>query len=97
MWKIHQGYLRYLTVFDYGESLSATAMGLFAMILNPITRQREIHLLKEYHHLNNEVPEHQKKNQLDYVNDYVNFIQGVNNDDERKVSRICSYMMELIN
>lgn len=68
-------YLRYLTVFDYGESLSATAMGLFAMMLNPITKQREIHLLKEYHHLNNEVPEHQKKNQLDYVNDYVNFIK----------------------
>ena len=37
--------------------------------------QWELHILKEYHHLNDKLNDLQKKSPLNYISDYINFIK----------------------
>ena len=68
-------YKRYVTVCDIGESSSSTVFLLGSPYFNREVNQWELHILKSYWHLNNAVNEIQKKSQIDYIKDYVKFIQ----------------------
>lgn len=68
-------YNRYIVLMDIGESSSATAFSLIAPYKNNEINQWELHIIKEYHHLNNSVNDLQKKSPLDYVADYVKFVK----------------------
>lgn len=68
-------YSRYITLLDLGESLSATAFTLAAPYYDKERNQWELHILKEYHHLNNNLNDLQKKSPLNYIDDYITFIK----------------------
>lgn len=68
-------YLRYITIMDPGQSLSATIFLLAAVIFNQTEGRLELHILREYHHINNKVNDIQKKNDLIYIDDYISFIK----------------------
>ena len=70
-----QNYKRYITVCDIGESSSSTVFLLAAPYFNTDLNQMELHILKSYWHLNDDVNDIQKKSQLEYIKDYVKFIQ----------------------
>lgn len=68
-------YQRYITVADKGENKSATVFLAGALIFNEELQQLEIHILKQYHHLNSKCPEPQKKTPQQYAEDYAEFIR----------------------
>jgi PBSX family phage terminase large subunit len=68
-------YTRYITLLDLGESVSATAFTLAAPYYDKERNQWELHILKEYHHLNDKLNDLQKKSPLNYISDYVTFIK----------------------
>lgn len=68
-------YNKYMVVIDIGESRSATAFTLAAPYYNKEKNQWELHILKEYHHINDSVRDIEKKSQLQYIDDYVAFIK----------------------
>lgn len=68
-------YKRYSVVIDLGESVSATTMLVGAIKWNEELMQNELHILKEYWHLNDGLSDNQKKSTRDYINDYVEFIK----------------------
>lgn len=67
-------YGEYFTVCDFGESLSATTFHLGALYWNNIDKQRELHILREYYHLNKNLPDTQKKSTVEYAQDYAQFV-----------------------
>lgn len=68
-------YQRYITVADKGENKSATVFIAAALIYNEELEQLELHILKQYHHLNDRCPEPQKKSPQQYADDYAEFIR----------------------
>lgn len=68
-------YNEYFVVADMGESLSATVFLLGALYWNNNSKQRELHILKEYHHINKKLPDSQKLSSTDYAEEYVKFIK----------------------
>lgn len=68
-------YTRYITLMDLGESISATAFTMAGITYNSAKGRIEMHILREYLHLNNSVNDLQKKSPLDYIDDYVTFVQ----------------------
>ena len=69
-----KNYGEYFTVADFGESNSATIFLLGAFYWNNIDKQREIHILKEYHHINKTLNENQKLSPNEYASAYGDFI-----------------------
>lgn len=67
-------YGEYFTVADFGETKSATVFLLGAICWNSLDKQRELHILKEYHHINAPLPETQKLSPNEYVAEYIKFI-----------------------
>lgn len=67
-------YKKYSTVIDPGESISATAFQAGFVVFNEDKKQFELHIIKEYHHINKKLNDIQKKHTLDYIDDYVKFI-----------------------
>lgn len=68
-------YGEYYTVADFGETNSATVFLLGAFYWNNVDKQRELHILKEYHHINKLLPENQKLSLNEYIDAYVEFIK----------------------
>lgn len=68
-------YKRYVTVVDIGESTSSTTFLMGAPYFNPEKNQWELHILREYNHINNSVNEMQKKSSIQYIGDYIKFIK----------------------
>jgi len=66
-------YKRYAVVVDIGESSSSTTFLMGGLYFNNEKKQLELHILKEYNHINNSVNEFQKKSSLDYIGDYIHF------------------------
>lgn len=69
-----KNYTRYITVADKGENKSATVFIAAALYFNDELEQLELHILKQYHHLNDRCPEPQKKSPQQYADDYAEFI-----------------------
>lgn len=68
-------YNEYFTVCDMGESLSATVFLLGALYWNREKGQRELHIIKEYHHINRNLPNSQKVSAIEYSEQYATFIK----------------------
>lgn len=68
-------YNEYFTVCDMGESLSATIFLLGALYWNREKGQRELHIIKEYHHINRNLPNSQKVSAVEYSEQYATFIK----------------------
>lgn len=68
-------YNEYFTICDMGESISSTTFILAALYWNNIDKQREVHILKEYHHLNATLPDTQKLSPVQYAEEYIQFIK----------------------
>ena len=71
----YKGYGEYYTVVDFGESLSATVFALGGLYWNSETKQRELHIIKEYHHINKNLPDTQKLSPNEYAKEYANFVR----------------------
>jgi len=71
-----KNYNRYAVVVDIGESTSSTVFLIAAPYFNTEKKQFELHVLKEYKHLNNSVNDLQKKSPLQYIEEYVTFVEG---------------------
>ncbi len=71
----YTNYKRYITLIDIGESASSTTFTMAAPFFNRDKGQWELHILREYNHINNSVNEMQKKSSLNYIDDYVVFIK----------------------
>lgn len=70
-----KNYGEYFTVADFGESNSATVFLMGAFYWNNVAKQKEIHILREYHHINKRLPENQKLSLNEYVDQYILFIK----------------------
>lgn len=68
-------YQRYVVCADKGENKSATVFLAGALKFNEELQQLELHILKQYHHLNDRCPEPQKKSPQQYADDYAEFIR----------------------
>jgi PBSX family phage terminase large subunit len=68
-------YNRYVTVVDLGESSSSTTFLMGTPYFDKEKNQWQLHIIREWNHINNEVNEFQKKSPLQYIDDYVIFIK----------------------
>ena len=68
-------YGEYFTVCDMGESISATMFLMGCLYWNNQEKQRELHIIKEQHHINQNLPNTQKKSPDEYAEDYAQFIK----------------------
>jgi len=67
-------YQRYITVADLGETKSGTVFLVAGLIFNKEEKRLELHILKEYQHLNMSLNEFQRKSGSQYAADYAKFI-----------------------
>jgi len=67
-------YQRYITVADLGETKSGTVFLAAGIIFNEEEKRLEMHILKEYQHLNANLTEFQRKSGSQYAGDYARFI-----------------------
>jgi PBSX family phage terminase large subunit len=70
----YKKYSKYIVVTDVGESKSATVFMAIGITHNNELGQKEAHVLKMYHHMNDDFNDLQKKHLTDYANDNANFI-----------------------
>lgn len=68
-------YKRFVTVVDIGESASSTTFLMGCPYFNNEKTQWELHIVREWNHINNSVNEFQKKSPLQYIDDYILFIK----------------------
>jgi len=66
-------YKSYIVVCDPGETISSTSMIVMGLCYNAERNQPEVHILKEYYHLNNSMNDMEKKTPDIYAGDYVAF------------------------
>jgi len=82
-------YRNFITVCDKGENKSATVFLLIGSIYNEDTHQKELHILKEYHHLNFlEKSDALKKSPQQYADDYAQFILDGTNQFSRTPEKV---------
>jgi len=70
----YKDYQRYITVADLGETKSGTVFLACGLIFNQTSKRLEMHILKEYQHLNANLSELQRKSGSQYAGDYAKFI-----------------------
>jgi len=68
-------YKRYVTVVDIGESASSTTFLMGAPYFNIDKSQWELHILREWNHINDSVNTFQKQSHLQYIDSYIKFIK----------------------
>jgi len=68
-------YTDYITVADMGETRSGTAFLAGGIGYDPSLKQKELHILKEYIHLNLPLNELQRLSQTQYAGEYAHFIK----------------------
>jgi len=68
-------YQDYIIVADLGETRSGTAFILAALTVNPDNKQKELHILREYKHLNYKLNEVQRLSQTQYAHELSVFIK----------------------
>ena len=68
-------YQDYIIVADLGETRSGTAFILAALTFNPDNKQKELHILREYKHLNYKLNEVQRLSQTQYAHELSVFIK----------------------
>lgn len=81
-------YLEYIIVIDPGETNSATAISTVGLYFNKETKQKELHVLKEWHHRNNNVPEAQRMTPNQYATRIAEYISDSTNEFKKLPNRI---------
>nr|DAF20220.1 MAG TPA: large terminase [Caudoviricetes sp.] len=66
---------KYIIVADFGETISATYFGCYTEYYNKDLKQYEVHLVKEYHHLNKDNNLANFKYSDDYCDDLIEFVK----------------------
>jgi len=85
-------YNRYVTVVDIGESSSSTTFLMGCPYFNIDKGQWELHIVREWNHINNSVNEFQKKSPLQYIDDYIQFIYECINLMRGKINSLEIYL-----